>query len=156
MINNTQLLRLSLAAVWLLTALASWHYPQTKSLALLERVGLSGTTALIALYAGIALDAAMGALTLINLRTLQKYLWLMQGVVIMTYSFIIAICLPEYALHPFGVLIKNIPMLTMLWVLWRKSKQTNQNSLNGKQRHSRLRGNDEAKGQLKAMGYENV
>ena len=117
--NNIRLLRLSLASVWLLTAAASWIYPQDQSMALLEPVGLNGTTAFSALYAGITLDAAMGILTLINLRAMQKWLWLAQGIVIVTYSIIIAIYLPEYALHPFGMLIKNIPLLAILWILWR-------------------------------------
>lgn len=118
MLNNTQLLRLSLASVWLLTAAASLAYPQAQSLAMLERIGLQGTTALTALYAGITLDAAMGVLTLINLRAMQKWLWLTQAAVIMTYSLIIAVYLPGYALHPFGMLIKNIPLLAILWLMW--------------------------------------
>ena len=119
--HKLKILRLSLASVWLLTALASWHYPQTASIALLERVGLSGSTAIVALYAGIAIDTMMGLLTLVNMRAMQKWLWFAQGMVIITYSVIIVIFLPEYALHPFGVLIKNLPMLAMLWILWRES-----------------------------------
>lgn len=119
MANTIPLLRLSLAGVWLLTAAATLGYPQAQSIAMLERVGLHGEIAFAALYAGIALDAAMGVLTLINLRTMQKWLWLMQAAVILTYSSIIAIYLPDYALHPFGMLIKNIPLLAILWILWR-------------------------------------
>lgn len=119
--NHHTLLRLSVASVWLLSAAASCVYPQGQSMALLERVGLNGTTALSALYAGIAVDTAMGVLTLINLRTMQKWLWLAQGMVIVTYSIIIAIYLPEYAWHPFGVLIKNLPLLAILWIFWREA-----------------------------------
>jgi hypothetical protein len=119
--NNLEILRMSQAAVWLLTALASWRYPQAESLALIERTGLNGTTAIFALYAGIAIDVMMGLLTLLNLRAFQKWLWLAQGMVIISYSIIIATFLPDYALHPFGVLIKNLPMLAMLWVLWREA-----------------------------------
>ena len=115
--NKQEILRLSLASVWLLTALASLHYPQAESLGLLDRVGLRGSIAIGALYAGIAIDMVMGLLTLIDLRALQKWLWLTQGIVIISYSIIIAIFLPEYALHPFGVLMKNIPMLAILWNL---------------------------------------
>lgn len=122
MIEHTRILRLSLAAVWLLTAAASAAYPQALNLEMLERVGLHGKNALGALYAGIMLDAAMGVLTLLNLRTLQQWLWLTQGIVIITYSLIIAIYLPDYALHPFGMLIKNIPLLAILWILWRAAK----------------------------------
>ena len=125
MSSNLQLLRLSLASVWLLTAVASWIYPQAQSLALLERIGLSGAAAYSALYAGIVLDAVMGILTLVNLRVMQKWLWPTQGIVIIVYSLIIAIYLPEYALHPFGMLIKNLPILAILWILWRVSRQKN-------------------------------
>jgi hypothetical protein len=119
--NNCTLLRLSLASVWLLSAAASVVYPQAASMALLERVGLHGIAAYSALHAGIVLDAAMGVLTLLNLRAQQKWLWLAQGGVIVAYSLIIAVCLPEYALHPFGVLVKNIPLLVILWMLWREA-----------------------------------
>jgi hypothetical protein len=122
--SNLSLLRLSLAAVWLLTALASWHFPQTDSVSMLERIGLHGSGGIAALYAGIMLDTAMGLLTLLNLRTMQKWLWLAQGIVILSYSIIILIFLPEYALHPFGMLSKNLPMLAILWVLWQESCQT--------------------------------
>lgn len=125
--SNREIMRWSLASVWLLTALASWHYPEAQSLALLQRTGLDGNAAFAALYAGIALDALMGVLTLLNLRGKQKWLWLAQGVVILIYSAIILLCLPEYAVHPFGMLIKNLPILAMLWMLWH-SKNTHKES----------------------------
>jgi hypothetical protein len=116
------LLRLSLACVWLLTAVASWLYPQAQSLALLQAVELEGAQALFALYSGIMLDALMGVLTLLNPRTLQPWLWLTQAAVIIVYSLIIILYLPDYALHPFGILIKNIPLLIILWLLWQDVK----------------------------------
>ena len=120
--NNT-LLRLSVAVVWLLTAAASLAYPHEQSIAMLERVGLHGDIADTALYAGIAMDVLMGVLTLPNFRSLQKWLWPLQGGVIIVYSIIILIWLPDYALHPFGVLIKNLPILAILWLLWCDAKQ---------------------------------
>lgn len=120
--KNGALLRISLAAVWLLTALASLAYPREQSIALLVRVGLHGATADFALHYGIVLDAAMGILTLLNLQSWQRWLWPLQGAVILTYSIIIAIYLPEYALHPFGMLIKNLPILAILWLLCKQAK----------------------------------
>ena len=120
--NPMYLLRLSLAWVWLFTALASSRYPQAQSLALLQAVGLEGQQALFALYSGIVLDALMGVLTLVNPRTLQPWLWLTQAVVTLFYSLIIALYLPDYAWHPFGILIKNIPLLIILWLLWQDVK----------------------------------
>lgn len=123
MTSKNTLLRLSVAAVWLLTAAASLAYPHEQSIALLERVGLRGNIADMALYAGIAMDVLMGVLSLLNFRSLQKWLWPLQGGVIIVYSLIIAVCLPDYALHPFGVLIKNLPILAILWLLWCDAKQ---------------------------------
>lgn len=120
--NPMYLLRMSLACVWLLTAVASWLYPQAQNLTLLQAVGLEGEQALLALYSGIMLDALMGVLTLLNPRTMQPWLWLTQAVVILFYSLIIALYLPDYAWHPFGILIKNIPILIILWLLWQNVK----------------------------------
>ncbi len=116
-----QALRYSLASVWLLTALASLAWPQEESLALLARTGLAGHAALAALYAGITADLLMGILTLLKPSHWQRWLWPAQAAVILTYSVIILIQLPEIALHPFGMLIKNIPILTILWILWRNA-----------------------------------
>ena len=127
MTSKNTLLRLSVAAVWLLTAAASLAYPHDQSIALLERVGLRGNIADMALYAGIAMDVLMGVLSLLNFRSLQKWLWPLQGGVIIVYSLIIAVCLPDYALHPFGVLIKNLPSLAILWLLWCEAKQGDAN-----------------------------
>ena len=60
----------------------------------------------------------MGILTLLKPGQWQKWLWLIQAIIILTYTLIIIIALPEYATHPFGVLIKNIPILAILWLLW--------------------------------------
>ena len=127
MTSKNTLLRLSVAAVWLLTAAASLAYPHEQSIALLERVGLCGNIADTSLYAGIAMDVLMGVLTLLNSRYLQKWLWPLQGAVIIVYSIIILIWLPDYALHPFGVLIKNLPILAILWLLWCEAKQGDAN-----------------------------
>lgn len=120
MVSNYTILRMALASVWLLTALVSWRHPQAQSLSLIEQIGLTGNIARYALHAGIIVDAVMGVLTLLHLHAMQKWLWPAQGMVIITYSIIIAIYLPEYAWHPFGILIKNIPLLAMLWILWHK------------------------------------
>ncbi len=123
MMRTETLLRLSLAAVWLLSALASWQYPEAQSMAMLARVGLLGTAAHAALYAGIALDALMGVLTLLPRLATRRWLWLAQGAVMITYSIIIMIYLPEQAWHPFGALIKNIPLLAILWILLRGARR---------------------------------
>lgn len=89
-------------------------YPVADSLALLARTGLSGTPALFALYGAAGLDLAFGWATLFRPG---RRLWLAQMALIAGYSLVIALCLPEYLIHPFGPLSKNLPILALLFVL---------------------------------------
>lgn len=114
------LLRATLAIVWLVTALVSaFVYPQADSLALLARVGLEGGPALLALYGAAALDAAFGIATIAWPR---RALWLAQGALVLGYSVVIAVCLPEFLWHPFGPLLKNLPVLAILAILYAEEK----------------------------------
>lgn len=107
--------RLSLAVVWLVTgALSLGVYPKADSVLLLEHVGLHGETALIALYLAATMDMVLGFLTLLVPR---KGLWLFQATLIVVYTLIISIWLPEFWLHPFGPVLKNIPILFLLGLL---------------------------------------
>lgn len=109
------LLRASLALVWLITGLLSLGiFPLDASLDLLARTGLSGTPALIALYGAAGLDLAFGWATLFRPG---RHLWRAQMALIAGYSLVIAICLPEFLIHPFGPLSKNLPILALLFVL---------------------------------------
>lgn len=109
------LLRASLAVVWLITGIVSLGiYPVTDSLALLARTGLSGTPALFALYGAASLDLTFGWATLFRPG---RRLWLAQMALIAGYSLVIALCLPEYLIHPFGPLSKNLPILALLFIL---------------------------------------
>lgn len=112
------LLRLSIALVWLGAALVSAGlYPVAESRAMLARVGLSGHVATLALYGAVALDAALGFATLLMRK--RRALWMLQIGVILLYSLTIAFALPEQWLHPFGPMLKNLPLLAALLLLWR-------------------------------------
>ncbi|MEC5159021.1 MULTISPECIES: SDR family oxidoreductase [unclassified Janthinobacterium] len=110
------LLRASLAALWLGTAAVSLGlYPVADSYALLARTGLSGTPASVALYGAALLDLALGLGTLLMRR--RRRLWQAQIALIVAYSAIIAWKLPEFWLHPYGPLLKNLPLLAALCLL---------------------------------------
>jgi len=112
------LLRLSLAVVWLVTALVSLGlYPQGQSLALLERAGVPEGWQRPALWGASLLDLVFGLLTLWRFSA-QRWLWLAQAGLILFYSAVIAVKLPEFWLHPYGPMIKNLPMLALLLLLW--------------------------------------
>lgn len=119
---DIKLMRYTLAAVWLVTgALSLGIYPQSDSLEMLSRVGLHGTAAQIALYGAALLDIALGILTLARPAPL---LWRAQAALVIGYSAIIAIWLPQYWLHPFGPVLKNLPILLLLWLLHKYGEKT--------------------------------
>ncbi len=110
-------LRGAIAAVWLVAGVVSMGvYPVEESYVLLARVGITGSLAPIALYGAAALDFAFGLGTLF-LRH-RKYLWIAQAALIGLYTLTITFFLPEFWLHPFGPLIKNLPILAAIWVLY--------------------------------------
>ena len=108
--------RLVLAMIWLITAcLSAGLTPLEDSLALLAPLGLQGQIALFALYGAVVLDAAFGIATL--LRPGPR-LWLLQAGLIVFYSVVIAVYLPAFWLHPFGPLLKNLAVLSLLLHLY--------------------------------------
>ncbi len=119
---DLKLMRYTLAVIWLVSgALSLGIYPQRSSLEMLAQVGVHSTAALTALYGGALLDILLGILTLARPASA---LWLVQAAVIIIYTVIITIWLPQYWLHPFGPVLKNLPVLLLLWLLHRYEKKT--------------------------------
>jgi hypothetical protein len=109
------LLRGSIAAVWFISALVTvFIHPRTDSLAMLARAGFTGTLAVLALYGAAALDFALGVATLLRPR---RSTWVAQALLILAYTAIIAVALPEWLSHPFTPIVKNLPILAILVVL---------------------------------------
>jgi hypothetical protein len=115
------LLRLSIAFVWIATALVSaLLYPAEQSYQLLERTGVPAAWAPIMLYGAAGCDLVLGLGTLLLVR--RRRLWQVQLALIGLYSLVIAIRLPEFLLHPYGPLTKNVPMLAAIWLLYRSEE----------------------------------
>ncbi len=109
------LLQYAVAAVWLLTAfVCAFFYPQQDSLALLQRVGITGKMAAPTLYGAIAADLAMGIGSLLYPR---RVLWWLQIGLIAAYTIIVAVTMPDWLAHPFGPILKNLPILAILVIL---------------------------------------
>jgi len=66
------------------------------------------------------LVVAMGIATLVGPR---RALWLAQAVLILAYTAIITVFLPEQWLHPYGAVVKNVPILALLLVLHQLEKR---------------------------------
>ncbi|QAU35287.1 SDR family oxidoreductase [Janthinobacterium sp. 17J80-10] len=109
------LMRFALALVWLVTGVLSLGiYPVDQSLTLLSEVGLRGEPAAVALYGAALLDLGFGVATLL---APGRWPWRLQMFLIAAYTAIITLFLPEYWLHPFGPVLKNIPILALLLLL---------------------------------------
>ncbi|CAN5468665.1 SDR family oxidoreductase [soil metagenome] len=109
------LLRMALALVWLVSGILSFGiYPISDSLALLAQVGVHGSLAILTLYGTAALDCLFGIATLL---APSRMLWRMQFLLVFAYTVIISVWLPGFWLHPFGPILKNLPILALLLVL---------------------------------------
>lgn len=110
-------LRAAIALTWLAAAIVSAGvYPMERSVELVAATGLPRAACLVLVYAGAVLDFALGIATLAMRR--RRYLWLAQIAVILGYTVIISVWLPEFWLHPFGPLVKNIPLLAAIYLLY--------------------------------------
>jgi uncharacterized protein YbjT (DUF2867 family) len=110
------LLRVSIAAVWIWTGIVSMGlYPLDQSYALLARLGLSGSLATVLLYGAALLDLALGVATLALRR--RRWVWRAQIAVMLAYTLLISVWLPEYWLHPYGPLTKNLPLIAATWLV---------------------------------------
>jgi uncharacterized protein YbjT (DUF2867 family) len=111
------ILRWSVGLVWIATGVVSiWVYPQTESYSLLARAGMPAAWAPLALYGAATLDIAIGLATLTVRR--RRWLWLIQIALILGYTAIITVALPKFWAHPYGPVLKNLPMLAAIWMIY--------------------------------------
>ncbi|MDN4056836.1 SDR family oxidoreductase [Massilia sp. YIM B02769] len=110
-------LRWSIVAVWLATAIVSFGlYPVEASYALLARTGIAPSLQPLMLYGAAGFDLLLGLGVAFLPR--RRPLWLAQLALIGFYTIVIAWKLPEFLLHPYGPLTKNLPMLAAIWLLY--------------------------------------
>jgi uncharacterized protein YbjT (DUF2867 family) len=113
------LLRLGLALLWIWTGIVSLGvYPVQESYALLARVGLHGALATLALYGAALLDLLLGAATLLAPSRWRRLVWPAQLALVAGYTGLISVFLPEYWLHPYGPISKNLPIMAAIALLW--------------------------------------
>jgi uncharacterized protein YbjT (DUF2867 family) len=116
------LLRVSVAVVWIASGVVSFGvYPVELSYELLDAAGVRGAPAPILLYGGATLDVAFGVMTLVLRR--RRVLWLAQAAVIVLYTAIITLTMPELWAHPFAPVVKNLPMLAAILVLYQLERR---------------------------------
>ncbi|MFC5460004.1 SDR family oxidoreductase [Massilia niabensis] len=117
------LLRWSIVAVWIATAIVSFGlYPVEASYELLARTGIPPALQPLMLYGAASFDLLLGLGIAFLPR--RRWLWLAQLALIGFYTVVIAFKLPEFLLHPYGPLTKNLPMLAAIWLLYELEEDT--------------------------------
>ncbi|MCD2512997.1 SDR family oxidoreductase [Comamonas endophytica] len=112
-------MRLAVALLWIWTGLVSLGlYPEHASLALLAGVGLTGVLAWWSLYVAAVLDLALGVAVFFTRGQARRWVWLAQLATMLGYTAILSLRAPEWWLHPFGPLSKNLPFALLIGLLW--------------------------------------
>lgn len=106
--------RFGLAFIWIWTAIVSWFiYPQAESLMWLRKVGVTYQPVMW-LMGACLFDLAMG---IASAFFASKRIWQAQLLMVIFYSLVIALELPEFLFHPFGPITKNIAVVGCLFYL---------------------------------------
>jgi uncharacterized protein YbjT (DUF2867 family) len=109
-------LRGALAAMWIYTALISALLPhQSGVLPLLARCGFEGKAGWAALVFSCALNLSLGWFTLFKPT---PWLYAIQTAAVLGYTITAAWFMPELTLDHCGPLLKNLPVLMAVLVLW--------------------------------------
>ena len=115
--KRLDILRFSLGFLWLWSGVQPALTAADVSLDLLGRTGIATEWQAAAFYTSSALDVFFGILCFTKFRN-YRFIWLAQFAVVLGYSVIVACRLPEMWLHPFAPLIKNVPILAVLFYLF--------------------------------------
>ena len=101
--------------MWIVTGFVSLAvYPVADSYVLLARTGITGRAAPLALGGAALLDIALG---IASLALRRRWVWWAQIALILGYTFVITWRLPEFWAHPYGPILKNVPILAALLLL---------------------------------------
>ena len=110
------ILRITIALVWIWAGwVSAWVYPYAESFQMLTQVGIPAFLQSTVLYSASALDFCLGLVMLAGWRL--RLIVYLQVLVMFVYSIVISIALPEFWAHPFGPMIKNLPLLMASFIL---------------------------------------
>ncbi len=107
--------RYSLALLWIFTGLTSIYFDYQTGYELLINFGLSDSITRAFIYSAAILDIGLGFWILSNKQ--MKLCYVIQIVVITSYTILLTIIEPSYWLHPFGPVSKNLPIIMLILIL---------------------------------------
>lgn len=115
MASMKTLARLSLAFLWIFTALTSTFFDPESGHNILALANITGYFSDLLINLGSLVDLTIG-IWLLTGRQLKLVCWL-QIIIILSYTVLLTIITPIYWLHPFGPITKNIPLLVLIYWL---------------------------------------
>ena len=116
--------RLTIAFLWLITGVTSlWGAPEI-GYEVLAKGNIYGFYADACLVLGSVVDILLACWILLSIRLV--WCGWVQILVITAYTIILTIIAPEFWLHPFGPLTKNLPILLFIYIVFiSHSRQSN-------------------------------
>lgn len=114
-VNQDNLLKAakySLAFLWVFTGLTSVFFSPEIGYEILTSANITEPLAVIAIYAGGALDVILGFWLMTSVKT--KLCCIVQVSVIASYTVLLTFIDASFWLHPFGPITKNIPIIVLI------------------------------------------
>lgn len=109
------ILRISIALLWIFTGVISVVYANQFGYSLLTQAGIHASLQPLLLYAASIIDIILGVLLLSNYRL--KIIGSIQIILMLIFTVIVSFQLPQYWLHPFAPMAKNIPLIVATLVM---------------------------------------
>ena len=115
------LLRASLAFMWICTSLVTLLLPEASGVMhLIERCGLAGPVGIAAVLFFCTLNLTLGAMAW---KGSAPWVWALQFAAVSCYTLTAAMGMPELTIDHCGPLVKNLPVLALIGVLWLAAPQ---------------------------------
>ncbi|QDO99933.1 DoxX-like family protein [Thalassotalea sp. PS06] len=106
----------SLAIVWIFTGLTSIFFAPEIGYQLLQQAGFSESLSDLAIYSGAIIDIMLGIWLLSRYGI--RLCCTIQVIIIVSYTLLLSVIAPEFWLHPFGPVTKNLPILVLIMFVY--------------------------------------
>lgn len=114
----TETAKFSLAFLWIFTGLTSLFFAPEIGYDILESGGVTGQLADFCVISGALVDIFIGLWVLSG--KYQKLCAYVQASIILIFTILLTAIAPEFWLHPFGPVTKNIPVMVLIWLIYSK------------------------------------
>ncbi|MEH6348244.1 MAG: DoxX-like family protein [Bermanella sp.] len=104
--------KLSLSFLWIFTGITSIYFSSETGYEILAQGGITGLSAKTLLTSGSVMDIVLGVWILTHFYT--RWCYITQLAIIIIYSFLLSYIAPEFWLHPFGPITKNLPIIALI------------------------------------------